>query len=508
MEEKSRAHMSSYTISAKYVEFRNVQLDKLRTGYTEDDYRLRVIPFALKGEADTWFMRLPPNSIRTWADFRSQFLDYFFPSTRTNALKKEIQGAHQDCDETPSQYWSGFKGMLDACPNNHMVEAEIFNNFDKGMTPVSKDLMNSSSGGDFSKLKVDPNTAQQPPLSITYQQPPAVSYQQPPAISYPPQSEGQPQWHIDDVVGDLMNSQQHIQGNMQDNNDLVHKIHDAQQEQKAAMDMLTKKLSQMDTTLNKIRGHDGRIPATVKMPDRANISKITLSSGKDYAEPLGRTDEGDSRENSEGTLLKEARGTSNAVKRLKPYPYRGEPKRFIKDFIAGKAKADGKIVIGESVSVVIQKRRLHSKRTDPGMFTLPIIIGDVKIEHAMCDMGASINVLPFSVYKRLTGVSLVDTKVFIQLADRSCISPEGVLENVIVRVHDFLYPADFHVIRMNEFEAGESSGVLLGRPFVRTTKTIIDVSDGTICLDYHGEKFTFNIDEAMGKPLDTENNIP
>ncbi|XP_042019036.1 uncharacterized protein LOC121766868 [Salvia splendens] len=155
----------------------------------------------------------------------------------------------------------------------------------------------------------------------------------------------------------------------------------------------------------------------------------------------------------------------------------------MKDFIAGKSKADGKIVIGESVSVVIQKKRIRSKRTDSGVFTLPIIIGDVKIEHAMCDLGASINVLLFSVYKKLAGIRLVDTKVVIQLADRSY----------------------FHVIRMNESEAGESSRVLLGRPFLRTTKTITDISDDTICLDYNGEKFTFNIDETMKKPLDFEN---
>ncbi|XP_042065445.1 uncharacterized protein LOC121808955 [Salvia splendens] len=193
-------------------------------------------------------------------------------------------------------------------------------------------------------------------------------------------------------------------------------------------------------------------------------------------------------------------GSSSAVKRTKPYPYRGEPKRqkeaptdfmeifgkleinlpflqalklppfsrFIKDFIAEKAKADGKIVIGENISAVIQKKRIPSKRTDPGMFTLPIIIGDVNIEHAMCDLGASINMLPFSIYKKLTG-------------------------------------RDFHVIRMNEAETGESSGVLLGRPFLKTAKTIIDVSEGTICLDYHGEKFMFNIDKAMKKLLEMEN---
>ncbi|XP_042027257.1 uncharacterized protein LOC121774448 [Salvia splendens] len=238
----------------------------------------------------------------------------------------------------------------------------------------------------------------------------------------------------------------------------------------------------------------------------------------------------ETRESSKGDF-------SNTVKQVKPFPYRGEAKKkkddpvdfmeifgkleinlpflqalklpifskFIKDFIAGKTKPNGKIMIEETVLAVIHKRRMPSKRTDPGMFTLPISIEDIRIEHAMCDLGASINVLPISIYKKLVGVRMVDTNVVIQLVDRSCISPEGVLENVIVKVHGFLYPADFHVIRMSENESAESSGVLLGRPFLRTAKTIIDVFDETICLDYHGEKFTFNIDEAMKKPLDVEN---
>ncbi|KAL1569622.1 hypothetical protein AAHA92_01081 [Salvia divinorum] len=123
-------------------------------GSSEEEYRLRAIPFALKGEADTWFMRLPPNSIKSWAEFRSIFLDYFFPATRTNALKKEIQGATQEGDEKLSQYWERFKGLLDACPNNRMSEAEIYNNFYEGLAPESKDLVNSSSGGDFSRLRL------------------------------------------------------------------------------------------------------------------------------------------------------------------------------------------------------------------------------------------------------------------------------------------------------------------------------------------------------------------
>lgn len=62
---------------------------------------------------------------------------------------------------------------------------------------------------------------------------------------------------------------------------------------------------------------------------------------------------------------------------------------------------------------------MPSAQTDPGMFTLPISIGDIRVEHAMCDLGASINVLPLSIYKNLVGARMVDTKVVIQLPDRS-----------------------------------------------------------------------------------------
>ncbi|XP_042029829.1 uncharacterized protein LOC121776719 [Salvia splendens] len=358
------------------------------------------------------------------------------------------------------------------------------------------------------------------------------------------------------------------------------------------MDMLAKHLSQIATSLSEMRGNEGRIPASVKPPDRANISQITLRSERGYDGPsvkkdgesiitpleketgigeakTGKTETGEvgtgnanQNTDSEKAVPRTADqhplgpgvepeieeinietgesskgNVSNSERQMKPFPHRGEPRKkkedpadfmeifgklkinlpflqalklpifskFIKEFIARKTKPRGKIVIGETVSAVIQKRRMPSKRTDPGMFTLPISIGNINVEHSMCDLGASIIVLPLSLYKKLEGVRMVDTKVAIQLANRSCISPEGVLENVIIKVHDFLYPADFYVIKMSEYQSAESSGVLLGRPFLRTAKTIIDVFDGTICLDYHGEKFTFNIDEAMKKPLDIEN---
>ncbi|XP_042029923.1 uncharacterized protein LOC121776826 [Salvia splendens] len=275
---------------------------------------------------------------------------YCFPSTKTNNLKKEIHGARQDSDETLSQYWGRYKGLLDACPNNSMVEADVYNTFYERLTLESKDLINSSSGGDFSKLKVseakrvldrlinakkaydiprttilrrvltntttdtikermearmdklekdiighygekestcpageegyqnqNPNAQTQggqeshgnfhPGSGSSSNIPPGASSSQ--ALSK--QSKG-----TEELIRDLLNSQQHLQGNMQANNDVVYRLQDAQHEHKAAMYMLTKQISQMATTLNEIHGHNGYLPATVKMSDRANINKITL----------------------------------------------------------------------------------------------------------------------------------------------------------------------------------------------------------------------------------------
>ncbi|XP_042027311.1 uncharacterized protein LOC121774514 [Salvia splendens] len=178
---------------------------------------------------------------------------------------------------------------------------------------------------------------------------------------------------------------------------------------------------------------------------------------------------------------------------------------FIRDYLAGKVNEEGRLITDENVFVVIQRSDLSSKKTDPGMFTLLISIGDIQVEHAMCDLGASINVLSYSIYRKLGVTKHVDTDIMIQLADRSCIHPEGILEDVIVKVNNFLYPTDFFVIKMTEPAAKESSGVLLGRPFLSTTSTIIDVRNGTIRLDFKGEQYTFNIAEAMKKPADGEN---
>ena len=91
---------------------------------------------------------------------------------------------------------------------------------------------------------------------------------------------------------------------------------------------------------------------------------------------------------------------------------------------------------------------------------------------ALCDLGASINLIPFSVFKRMGLEGLKPTSISLQLADRSITQPRGIVENVLVQVNNFLYPVDFVVMDMEE---GEDFSIILGRPFLATAKAIIDV---------------------------------
>ncbi|XP_042065490.1 uncharacterized protein LOC121809006 [Salvia splendens] len=85
------------------------------------------------------------------------------------------------------------------------------------------------------------------------------------------------------------------------------------------------------------------------------------------------------------------------------------------------------------------------------------------MEQALYDLGASINIMPYSIDEKLEDAKLIKTDMEIQLADRSCIYPEAVLEDEIVKVNKFMYPADFILIKTTESGAEESVGILLGR---------------------------------------------
>ncbi|XP_052197262.1 uncharacterized protein LOC127804439 [Diospyros lotus] len=157
-----------------------------------------------------------------------------------------------------------------------------------------------------------------------------------------------------------------------------------------------------------------------------------------------------------------------------------------------KLKRYEKVRVGENVSAIIQ-RKLPAKCKDLGMFTIPCTIGNTSFEKVMLDLGASINVMPYSIYASLKLGPLNKTGVVIQLADKSNAYPKGVVEDVLVQVNELVFPVDFYVLDMENDD--QTTPILLGRPFLKTSKTKINVHSGTLTMEFDGE--IVNIYDAM-----------
>ncbi|XP_028223555.1 uncharacterized protein LOC114405073 [Glycine soja] len=147
--------------------------------------------------------------------------------------------------------------------------------------------------------------------------------------------------------------------------------------------------------------------------------------------------------------------------------------KFLKDMLTQKNKYihSDTIVVEGNCSAVIQ-RILPPKHKDPGSVTIPCSIGEVSVGKALIDLGASINLMPLSMCRRLGELEIMPTRMTLQLADRSITRPYGVIEDVLVRVKHLIFPADFVVM---DIEEDATIPLILGRPFIATTSCVVDM---------------------------------
>ena len=116
---------------------------------------------------------------------------------------------------------------------------------------------------------------------------------------------------------------------------------------------------------------------------------------------------------------------------------------------------------------------------DLGSFTILYIIGDSTFDKALCDLGASINLMPLSIFRKLGFRVVKPTTISLQMADRSLIFPRRIIEDVLVKVDKFIFLVDFVVLDMEE---DKEIPLILGRPFLATNRTLINVHSGNLTL--------------------------
>ncbi|GKB58933.1 reverse transcriptase domain-containing protein [Tanacetum coccineum] len=151
-----------------------------------------------------------------------------------------------------------------------------------------------------------------------------------------------------------------------------------------------------------------------------------------------------------------------------------------------------KIPLNENCSAMLLKK-LPEKLGDPGKFLIPCNFPGMDVCHALADLGASINLMPLSIWKKLSLPELTPTRMTLELADRSITHPKGLAEDVYVKVGKFHFPTDFVVV---DFEADPRVPLILGRSFLRTGRALIDVYGEEITLRVDNEAITFNLDQT------------
>ncbi|KAL1214930.1 hypothetical protein V5N11_033023 [Cardamine amara subsp. amara] len=156
--------------------------------------------------------------------------------------------------------------------------------------------------------------------------------------------------------------------------------------------------------------------------------------------------------------------------------------KFLTDAVVERTKElQGMVVLSHECSTIISKKVvIKEKLSDPGSFTLPCSLGPLTFKNSLCDLGASVSLMPLSIAKKLGFSKYKPCNISLVLADRSIRLPHGLLEDLPIRIGHVEVPTDFVVLEMDE---EPKDPLILGRPFLATAGAMIDARNGKINLN-------------------------
>ncbi|OMO64624.1 reverse transcriptase [Corchorus capsularis] len=470
-------------------------------GISEEQFKLRTFPFALMDLAKDWLYYMPSGSITSWMSLKKLFLEKFFPVHKASSIRKEISGIKQSQGETMYEFWERFKRL---CSNSASGGAFI----DK--TPTNAWILIENMAANTQQFGTRESCAQR---------------------------DGNIR-RINEVSTHSSTLEQRIEEATQQIallTDLVKS--NLSSVSKETMEIIKKKIGQLASDVSELKAQgQNKIPSQPKLPPKENVNAITLRSGKELEEPYPTKptmDEGTSNEEDElHVLVKEikieddetkAKETSVVKPKLdskkEPFPTKSRKSmkededqdildifrkvevniplldaiqqvpryaKLLKQLCTNKKRLQGKLNVGATVSAVLQ-RHLPPKCKDPDMFSITCSIGNTIIDNAIFNLGASLSVMPYSFYQTLKIGPLKYTDVDLQLADGSLVHPKGVLENILIKVQRLIFPIDIFVMEMEGEITKDQCPLLLGRPFLRTSHTKIDVFDGSLTMEFDGD---------------------
>ncbi|GJY47805.1 reverse transcriptase domain-containing protein [Tanacetum coccineum] len=219
---------------------------------------------------------------------------------------------------------------------------------------------------------------------------------------------------------------------------------------------------------------------TYQPPQSRNehVNVVFARSGKSYNPPVNPNDQ----QNDSETPINFDNGMPNYGK-------------FLKELIRNKHKIEQIFVafLSDESSAMIQNK-VPPKLGDPESFLIPCNFNKTFSCNTLADLGASINLMPYLLYAKLSFETLKPTKMSVRLADRSFQYPVGIAENMLAKVGKFTFPTDFVILEMEE---DRKVPLILGRTFLHTADAVIRVKQKQLNLGVGAERMIFNIDSAM-----------
>ncbi|CAN6685648.1 unnamed protein product [Malus baccata var. baccata] len=521
--------------------------------------KMKAFPFSLMDKAKDWLYELAPGTVTSWESMKRAFLEKFFPTSRVILLRKRISGIQQEEGESFPTYYERFKSLVASCPQHQKKEELLLQYFYKGLLPIERQMLDASAGGAL--VDKTPTAAKTliANLALNAQQYEGVGQRSTTrqhqvnevsaitelqnqmanlttllsqVVEGPKVQNGQENQtaalqsqakrvdHLEKQIGQIAEfvGQFRDQGRLpsstvanpkggfetakaitlRSGKQVGTQPQASNSSQKEDEKLLFEEEPQTSTTARK----EKTMPQPPIAPLPCPTPKVSHNSTQSSSIPLNvpfpsRLTQAKNDE-EEKDILETFRKVHvnipllDAIKQIPKYA------KFLKKLCTTRNRIREKEVVhvSENVSALLQ-RKLPPKCKDPGSFTIPCVIGNTRFDHAMLDLGASINVMPYSVYASMNLGELKHDGVIIQLADRSNAYPKGVLEDVLVQVDHLIFPADFYVLDMEDSVHSPSSPLLLGRPFMKTAQTKIDVAKGTVTMAFGGDMINFKISESV-----------
>nr|GEW48124.1 reverse transcriptase domain-containing protein [Tanacetum cinerariifolium] len=358
-------------------------------GVTDDALRLNRFPHSLTHHATSWFDRLPRNSINTFEQMAKMYLGKYFPPSMVTKLRNEIPNFRQHLDESLSEAWEHYKLSIDRCPNHNMLPVTQIDTFYNGLTLRHRDTINTAAGPTIpttssSLPKVVERETDVTKDTVLPTNNGSTKDVQSPVVQVEIQvPNSEPV--VAPVIEPVVSPVSAPKPNPKPSILYMSRLHDQKLRDKA--------IDQKDKFFQIFKDLDFNISfadALILMPKFGPTIKSLLTN-KDKLFELARTP------------------------------------------------------LNEHCSAVLLKKLLE-KLEDPDKFLIPCDFPGLDECLALADLGASINLMPLSVWNKLFLPELTPTCMTLELADRSISRPAEVAEDVFVKVGKFHFPADFVVI--------------------------------------------------------------